>query len=86
MPDFYCLFRRETKLVHVYPFQYLLHHHKLLTFLSFCVNISGLIGRRSFLSTNNSFLESFKLFYEELKPAKNTNSRIRRVRPSSATK
>lgn len=41
-------------------------------------------GAHSLSTVNKGSLEEFKLFYEELKPLKPTNSRIRRARPSVA--
>lgn len=60
----------------------------VLTFMITHVNITRLKGRRSFsMSTaKRGSLETFKLFYEELKPRKATISRLRRARPGFATK
>lgn len=39
-------------------------------------------GAHSLSTVNKGTLESFELFYEELKPFKPSSSRIRRARPS----
>jgi len=57
----------------------------VLTYVTSCVSITKLNGRRSFLSTIKNSLEGFKLFYEELTPPKVIVSRLRRARPALAT-
>ncbi len=59
---------------------------RALTFLVHYVNISGLNGRRSYLSTVKNSLEAFKLFYEEIGASSKSVARIRRTRTALASK
>jgi hypothetical protein len=61
--------------------------HDIDFFIALCYHKRVKTGGAHILSTaKRGSLETFKLFYEEVKPRKTSISRIRRARPALATK